>query len=122
MDRPGQWPDAAQVRDSSCSRCHGDRGLRPDESGAVTVIQRANSDLRLNPLLHAAFLDDVHSPDGDGKGQMFHPATAPTQQDVELVVEPGMSAHATGLSRRRERIPEDKTVEMSCPQRTQRTL
>jgi hypothetical protein len=29
----------------------------------------------------------VYAPDGDGKGQMFHPAPAPTQQDVEQVVE-----------------------------------
>jgi hypothetical protein len=28
-----------------------------------------------------------YAPDGDGKGQMFHPAPAPTQQDVEQVVE-----------------------------------
>jgi hypothetical protein len=33
------------------------------------------------------FLDGVYAPDGDGKGQMFHPAPAPSQQDVEQVVE-----------------------------------
>jgi hypothetical protein len=60
--------------------------LPPGETGAVTVIQRANSDLRLNPHLHTIFLDGVYSPDGDGKGQMFHPAPAPTQQEVEQVV------------------------------------
>ena len=38
---------------------HADRGLPAGESGAVTVIQRANSDLRLNPHLHTAFLDGV---------------------------------------------------------------
>ena len=66
---------------------HVERGLPPGETGAVTVIQRANSDLRLNPHLHTLFLDGVYSPDGDGKGQMFHPATAPTQQEVEQIVE-----------------------------------
>jgi len=65
---------------------HVERGLPPGETGAVTVIQRANSDLRLNPHLHTVFLDGVYSPDGDGKGQMFHPAPAPTQQEVEQVV------------------------------------
>ena len=80
-------------------RRHVDRGLPAGETGAVTVIQRANSDLRLNPHLHTIFLDGVYSPDGegarkargvgrgrcgpevpeggDGKGQMFHPAPAP---------------------------------------------
>jgi hypothetical protein len=33
------------------------------------------------------FLDGVYAPDGDGKGQMFSPAPAPAQQDVEQVVE-----------------------------------
>jgi hypothetical protein len=62
-------------------RRHVGRGLPAGDSGAVTIIQRANSDLRLNPHLHTAFLDDVYSPDGDNKGQMFHPATTPTQQE-----------------------------------------
>jgi hypothetical protein len=65
---------------------HGARGgtllarLPPAESGAVTVIQRANSDLRLNPHLHTAFDDGVYGPDRDGKGQMFHPPPASTAQ------------------------------------------
>jgi hypothetical protein len=89
-------------------RRHVDRGLPAGETGAVTVIQRANSDLRLNPHLHTIFLDGVYSPDGegarkargvgrgrcgpevpeggDGKGQMFHPAPAPAQQEVEALV------------------------------------
>jgi hypothetical protein len=67
-------------------RRHIERGLQPGETGAVTVIQRANSDLRLNPHLHTIFLDGVYSPDGDGKGQMFHPAPAPTQDEIEALV------------------------------------
>jgi len=50
---------------------HIERGLPTGESGALTVIQRANSDLRLNPHFHTVFLDGVYSPDGDGRGQMF---------------------------------------------------
>ncbi len=65
---------------------HVERGLPPGETGAVTVIQRANSDLRLNPHLHTIFLDGVYSPDPDGKGQMFHPAKAPTQDEIETLV------------------------------------
>jgi len=57
-------------------RRHVLRGLPPGETGAVTVIQRANSDLRLNPHLHTIFLDGVYSPDCDGKGQMFHPVVS----------------------------------------------
>ena len=61
-------------------RRHVDRGLPAGETGAVTVIQRANSDIRLNPHLHTIFLDGLYAADRDGKGQMFHPALAPTQQ------------------------------------------
>jgi len=67
-------------------RCAVERGLPAGETGAVTVIQRANSDLRLNPHLHSIFLDGVYSPDVDGKGQMFHPAPTPTQEEVEALV------------------------------------
>jgi hypothetical protein len=67
-------------------RRHVDRGLPAGETGAVTVIQRANSDLRLSPHLHTIFLDGLYAADRDGKGQMFHPALAPTQQEVEALV------------------------------------
>ena len=40
-------------------RRHALRGLPPGETGAVTVIQRTDSDLRLNPHLHTIFLDGV---------------------------------------------------------------
>ena len=59
------------------------RGLPAGETGSVTAIQRANSDLRLSPHFHTLFLDGAYSPDADGKGWMFHPAPAPSQQDVE---------------------------------------
>ena len=64
-----------------------DRGIVDGQYGAVTVIQRANSDLRCNPHVHAIFLDGLYAPDRDGKGFMFHPAPAPTQADVEAIVE-----------------------------------
>src|SRR5450759_1266141 len=68
-------------------RRHAERGLPAGESSAVTVIHRANSDLRLNPHLHVLFLDGLYSPDRDGKGQMFHPSPAPTQENVEQLVQ-----------------------------------
>jgi hypothetical protein len=55
----------------------------------VTAIQRANSDLRLSPHFHTLFLDGVYSAGRDGKGRMFHPAPAPSQEDIELLVERG---------------------------------
>ena len=48
---------------------------------------RASSDLRCAPHFHCLFLQGVCAPDGNGKGQMFHPAPEPTQQDIEEVVE-----------------------------------
>jgi len=69
-------------------RRQADRGLPGGQCGSVTAIHRASSDLRCDPHFHCLFLDGVYAPDGDGKGQMFHPAPAPTQQDVEQVVEP----------------------------------
>jgi hypothetical protein len=63
------------------------RGLPEGETGAATAIQRANSDLRLSPHFHTLFLDGVYGPDRDGKGHMFHPAPAPSQEEIEQLVE-----------------------------------
>jgi hypothetical protein len=38
-------------------------GLPAGETVATTVIQRANSDLRLSPHFHTLFLDGVYGPD-----------------------------------------------------------
>jgi hypothetical protein len=62
-------------------RRQGARGLPEGETGAVTAIQRANSDLRLNPHFHTLFLDGTYGPD-----QAFHPAPAPSQQEIEQLV------------------------------------
>jgi hypothetical protein len=53
----------------------------------VTAIQRANSDLRLSSHFHTLFLDGVYAADRDGKGRMFHAATAPSQEVIEQLVE-----------------------------------
>jgi hypothetical protein len=42
------------------------RGVRAAaKTGAVTVVQRTSSDLRLNPHLHVVFLDGAYHEDGD---------------------------------------------------------
>jgi hypothetical protein len=41
---------------------HAGRGLPSGDTSAVTVIQRANSDLRVNPHFHTLFLDGVSPP------------------------------------------------------------
>jgi hypothetical protein len=63
------------------------RGLPDGQTGAVTAIQRANSDLRLSPHFHTLALDGVYGPDRDGRGHMFHPAPAPSQEEIERLVE-----------------------------------
>ena len=40
----------------------------------------------LNPHVHAILLDGVYSADRDGKGLMFHPAPAPSQEEIESLV------------------------------------
>jgi hypothetical protein len=76
----------ADTVDAWYRRRHVDRGLPPGETGAVAVIQRANSDLRLNPHVHAICLDGVYSADRDGRGLMFHPAPSPSQEEIDSLV------------------------------------
>ena len=54
------------------------------KTGAVTVIQRASSDLRLNPHFHTLFLDGVYLPSQAGvaldwEAPTFTAAPTPTQ-------------------------------------------
>jgi hypothetical protein len=47
-------------------RFYGERAAkRPAKTGAVTVVQRSSSDLRLNPHLHVVFLDGTYHEPGD---------------------------------------------------------
>jgi len=46
---------------------HGVRG----QSGAVLVVQRTSSDLRLNPHIHAVVLDGVYHDAGEEKPKFF---------------------------------------------------
>ncbi len=72
---------------SNYRRRMADRGIADGESGAVTVIQRANSDLRLSPHFHVLQLDGVYAPGRDGGSPIFHPAPELTQEDVLAIVE-----------------------------------
>ena len=59
------------------------------DCGGVTVIQRASSDLRLNPHFHTLFLDGVYVRDSerdDHAPPVFHQAPPPSQEEVEAVV------------------------------------
>jgi hypothetical protein len=64
-----------------------DRGIPDGECGADTVIQRANSDLRLSPHFHVLQLDGVYAPGRDGGPPIFPPAPELTQEDVLAIVE-----------------------------------
>jgi hypothetical protein len=48
-----------------------DEGGVVGQSGAVSVVQRASADLRLNPHWHSILLDGVFAPDGQG-ALVFH--------------------------------------------------
>ena len=63
-----------------------DWGIPDGECGAVTVIQRANSDLRLSPHFHVLQLDGAYT-QREGGAPIFHPAPGPTQEDVEAIVQ-----------------------------------
>ena len=52
----------------------------------MTAIQRASSDLRLNPHFHSLYVDGVYVPDAGGGAPVFHPTPPPEQDDIEAVV------------------------------------
>jgi hypothetical protein len=76
-DTVAAWYRARQAR----------RGLPDGACGAVTVIQRASSDLRLNPHFHTLFLDGTYGPGRDDGAPLFHPAPGPSQDEVEAIVQ-----------------------------------
>ena len=61
-------------------------GKHLGQYGAVTAIQRASSDLRLNPHFHSLYVDGVYVPDSGGGAPVFHPTPPPEQDDIEAVV------------------------------------
>ena len=57
------------------------------QSGAVLVVQRTSSDLRLNPHVHAVFLDGVFHEVGGGRAPVFHALPRLETEEVAGVLE-----------------------------------
>jgi len=54
--------------------------------GAVAIIQRFGAALNLNVHVHALVLDGVHAED-DGSGTLqFHPATSPSDEEMNALL------------------------------------
>jgi hypothetical protein len=54
-----------------CRRRIRENGIRDGRGGAVMVVQRNSADLKLDPHMHAIFVDGVFATDPDGK-PVFH--------------------------------------------------
>ena len=76
------------------------------QSGAVVVVQRTASDLKLNPHLHVVLLDGVYREDGDAIA--FHALPHLTTRDVADVLERACKRIAKELRRRRLLDDEDR--------------
>lgn len=69
------------------------------QSGAVLVVQRTSSDLRLNPHVHAVFLDGVHH-EGAGGEVAFHALPRLETEEVARVLEDARRRITRYLERR----------------------
>ena len=84
-------------------------GVARGQSGAVVVLQRTSSDLRLNPHLHVLFLDGVYQADGDAV--VFHELPHLSTREVGAVLESAVRRIARYLARRGLlRGPDDSDV------------
>ena len=63
-----------------------DAGVREPHWGAVTVVQRVASSLRLMPHPHTLALDGVFSIDGRGLYARFRPLPEPSEEEVGSAV------------------------------------
>ena len=84
------------------------RAVPGGKSGAVTVVQRVNSDLRLSPHLHSLFLDGVFAEDEGGE-LVFHPLPFLTNDDVGDVLQIAR-ARTLALLRRKGVIEDDSVT------------
>lgn len=76
------------------------------QSGAVLVVQRTSSDLRLNPHVHAVFLDGIFHEDAKGE-VVFHTLPRLDTADVARVLEDA-TKRITGYLRRRGLLSDDE--------------
>ncbi len=60
-------------------------GVANGRGGAVAIIQRFGSALNLNVHVHALVVDGVYAEDGSG-GLCFHPATPPTDEEMDALL------------------------------------
>jgi len=82
---------------------------RKGESGAVVVVQRTSSDLRLNPHLHIVFLDGVYRE--LGSEVVFEPLEHLATSEVGEVLEKACRRLERGLRRRGLLAREDEEEE-----------
>lgn len=61
------------------------RGVADGRGGAVAILQRFGSALNLNVHVHVLVLDGVFAEDGSG-ALRFHPATAPSDKEMDRVL------------------------------------
>jgi hypothetical protein len=69
------------------------------QSGAVVVVQRTSSDLKLNPHVHAVFLDGVYR-EAQGAAPVFHALAHLQTRDVAGVLEESCKRMTRHLERR----------------------
>ena len=84
---------AAWYRERAAKQC----GTANRKCGGLTVIQRASSDLRLNPHFHTLFLDGVYERDTNDANAppVFHPAPPSSQDDGASCRAPGCKAQSS---------------------------
>jgi len=61
-------------------------GIEDAQCGAITFVHRAGSSVNLHVHFHVAVLDGVFTRDPDA-GVLFHPAAAPTRDELEAIVQ-----------------------------------
>jgi len=65
----------------------GAMGYLGGKTAAFTVIQRASSDLRLNPHYHSLLLDGVYVDQGDAAPPLFVETPRPSDDDIRFLTE-----------------------------------
>lgn len=79
------------------------RGFDGGKSGAVTVVQRVSSDLRLNPHFHTLALDGVYNENEQGT-LTFHPLPCLTNGDVADILQIASTRVLAAASHWRPRV------------------
>jgi hypothetical protein len=86
-------------------------GVEDAQCGAVNFVQRVGSSINLNIHFHVAVLDGVFTRDADA-GVMFHPASAPSSDELTAIVA-RVQRRATAWLRRHGYLDERPLAERS---------